>query len=259
MKGVSVIYTLLFFFGICHCNAEAIFAGEDLAKQVTDMIKNQLKKTLLEKYIKYDKTRNIVSFSPELMKFAADKAIKTTGSDLQALNLNPEGNALNFSLALKNGTNLSTKVVPEALELSPQGMSLLGKLPNGIDVKDVNIKKTLTGFFDNLFGSSPASSQSARTTPTNDSPGINITDIVKNFSVKGDTFCLSQPLKSSALGRALSNAMTKNSDVKSASTTQRLPLVMENGWLNLNLGDINSEKILIQFASEILARQIQGE
>ncbi|MFZ2960188.1 MAG: hypothetical protein WA705_25175 [Candidatus Ozemobacteraceae bacterium] len=239
-------------------------------KQLGKALKSQLQENLFDKYIRYDKQKNIVSFSPALMEMAADKARKSLGSNMQTFDLKPEGNALNFSLALKSGAHFSANIVPEALELGVEEMAIVGRLPQGLKIEGVDLQKTVSGFFDNLFGTSPSSptslsslsSLSSSTISPEAAPSLpssysNLTDILKNFSVEGNTFRLKRPLKASTLGRALSSSMVQNPDGKTASTSQRLSLSMENGWLNLNLSQFNPEKILLQFTTENLLKQLQ--
>ncbi|MBF0544263.1 MAG: hypothetical protein HQM08_07515 [Candidatus Riflebacteria bacterium] len=227
-------------------------------EQFEKTLKSQIQKVLFEQFIRYDKQKNIVSFSPTLIKMATDKAKNSFGSNLQTLDLKSEGKALNFSLLFKNGTHISASIEPEALELGPEEIVIVGKLPHGLNIEGINIRKTVSGFFDNLFGTSPAASL-ASATALRASSSLNVTDILKNFSVEGNTFRLKRPLKLSILGRALSSTMVNNSDrtINSRSSmNQRLALSMEEGWLNLNLGDFNFEKVFLQFASEALAKHL---
>lgn len=263
MNRFSARGTVLLLFLITFFPIPRALGGDDLLKQLEQALKSGLQEKLFEQFIRYDKRKNMVSFSPTLMKMAAEKAGKSFGHNLQSFDLKPEGNALNFLLALKSGPSISANIEPEALEVNAEEMAIVGRLPQGLKIEGVDLQKTVSGFFDNLFGASPSplsspASASISSTPTRRSPSFSVTDVLKNFSVEGNTFRLKRPLKSSSLGRSLASAMATAPTEKNASASQRLAMKMENGWLNLYLGDFNPENILLHFATEALVKQLQG-
>jgi len=264
MKRLSSAGLLVFLLLITLFPAPPVLGGNDLMKQLENELKSRLQENIFEQYIRFDKGKNTLSFSPALLKMAADSARKKFGKDLQTFDLKPEGNALNFSLGLKSGAQVSANIEPEALELNPEEMSIIGRLPQGLNIEGVDLQKTVSGFFDNLFGSSPSSSplsspasSPVSATPSKSSSSLSVADILKNFTVEGNTFRLKRPLKSSALGRSLSSAMTETRYEQNASASRRLDMSMEKGWLNLHLGDLNPKHVLLQFATEALVKQLQ--
>ncbi|MBF0502086.1 MAG: hypothetical protein HQM09_18245 [Candidatus Riflebacteria bacterium] len=260
MNRFSLLVTLLCALVLSFLPMSPIIGEEDWMKQLEKTLKSQLQQSLIERFIRYDNQKKVVSFSPDFLAMATNKARKNFGDNLQTLDIKPEGNTLNFSLALKNGMHLSGRIEPEALEFGLEEMTIVGRLPQGLKLEGVDLQKTVSGFFDNLFGVSPSSATySVNEAPARPSPSGNVTEILKNFSVEGNTFRLKRPWKASALGRALSSGMSKNTDGKTTSISQRLALNMENGWLNLSLGDLNPEKVLLQFTTEHLLKQLQGK
>ncbi len=260
MKSFSLIGSVASIMLISFFFATEAIAEDDWMKQLEKTLKNQLQVGLFDKFIRYDKVRNMLSFSPALMELAADRTRKSFGNNLQTFNLKPEGNALNFSLALKSGTQLSARIEPEALEVGLEEMAIVGRLPSGIKIEGVDLQKTVSGFFDNLFGSSKSSPVSSEIgIPSKSSSSFKVTDILNNFSVKGNPFRLRRPLNSSILGRSLSSGMMNTFDRKPGITSQRLAMSMENGWLNLNLGDFDPGKILVELTTETLLKQLQGK
>ncbi|HNW35314.1 MAG TPA: hypothetical protein PKM25_10310, partial [Candidatus Ozemobacteraceae bacterium] len=237
MKRFSPRWAVLLLLLIALFPVSRALGGDDLLKQLEHALKSGLQKNLFEQFIRFDKRKNMVSFSPTLMKMAADKAGKSFGHNLQSFDLKPEGNALNFSLGLKSGTSIAASIEPEALEVNAEEMAIVGRLPQGLKIEGVDLQKTVSGFFDNLFGASPSplsssASSSISTTPSQRPRSFSVTDVLKSFSVEGNTFRLKRPLKSSALGRSLASSMATTSAEKTASASLRLPMKMENGWLN---------------------------
>jgi hypothetical protein len=247
----------------------SLFGGGDWMKQIETVLKEQIQQNLLAKYVRYDTNRNIVAVSPALMELAVDKARQSFGGNLRTFVLKPVGNMLNFSLTLKDGAQLSADVELEALEVSMNELTIIGRLPQGLQIGGLDLRKTLYGFFDTLIGSSPAASSSAAVPPlpvlpspsssssSHSSAGIN--EFLKTFSVEGNTFRLRRPLNASILGRSLASAKPEAAGLLTpASPVQRMALKMENGWMNLYLGDFNLQRLLLQVALENLGRQAQG-
>ena len=249
------------------CLVPAPAPGEDdWAKQFRETLKNQLQKALMERFIRFDKQKNTISFTPELLSMAAEKALKKGDGSLQNLVVKPEGKALNFSLLMRNGVSIAAGIEPEALELGPEEMAIVARLPQGMKIEGVDLRKTVSGFFDNLIGFSPGASASATGSPapvlpvgnpTGTSSSFSAADFLKTFSVEGNSMRLKRPLKASSLGRILSSAMARSTTGK-GSEVQRLALTMDGGWLSLNLGEYDPEKVLMEMGMEILVRQIQG-
>ena len=271
MNRFSLFSALLFVLLAGLFPANPATGAQDPMKELAKALQSQLQKVLFEQYIRYDRRKNMVSFSPLVMQMAVDKLKSSLGDTLQTFDLKPVGNALNFSIALKSGTRVSASIVPESMELGLDEMAIVGLLPQGLKIEGVDLPKTVSGFFDNLFGSSPApSSDSTVSTTSTDTPTSTTsvpqsssnsaaTSILKNFSIEGNTFRLRRPLKSSILGRALSASRAKTADGRTATGSQRLSLNLTDGWLNLNLGDFNPEKVLLQFTTETLLKQLQGK
>lgn len=248
----------------------AACAENDWGKQLRETLQAQLQKVLFERFIRYDKQKNIVSFSPELMNLAADNVGKNLKGDLQAFDFKPEGNALRFSLTLKSGAHISAGIEPEALELGPEEMAIVTKLPQGMKIEGVDLQKTVTGFFDTLIGFSQASATISPASlqpvaPTLPMPGpspqgtpdSSANEFLKTFSLDGTSMRLKRPWKDSSLGRALATAMAR-SKTGDSSSVQRLSLVMENGWLNLHLGTYSVEKVLMEMGMEMLTKRVLG-
>ncbi len=218
-------------------------AAQDPLKQLSKLLQGKVAETLAQQFIKFDPKTGTLEFSPTCIQLAGQlvqKNIKT----LESFSLEPKGNALHFSVKTRAGTQVSASIVPESLEIGLEEMAIRGRLPGGLQISNSEeIQKSIGGFFDSLFG---AASQ--------------ITELMKNFTVEGETFKLKRPLRSSAFGRTLrSQIKSGDGSVPAAGETRSLNMRLEDGWLKLELGRIGGMNTLMKFAVEQLTSKLQGQ
>lgn len=232
--------------------------GEDWNKQLEKALQAQIQKTLSEQYVRYDKSKNIVSVSPDLMKLIVKQGRDIFGNMLPAFELMPVENTLYFSVHLPREMNLTANIIPVALEWSPEELVLHIRLLHGLNLTGFNLRKVISGVLANaLESSSEASASSASDagfSPATSS--FNLSEILASISPVGNSLRLKCPLKGTSLGRAISLMLDKSADGKPATTRHQLGLSMEDNWLLVNLGADHPEKALLQMAIESLLQQL---
>ncbi|HNV68099.1 MAG TPA: hypothetical protein PKO06_00275 [Candidatus Ozemobacteraceae bacterium] len=219
-------------------------AAKDPFQQLGKLLQAKVAESLTQQFIRFDQKTGLLEFSPACLQLAG-QLVQKNDKTFETFSLTPEGNALHFSIKTKAGTAVSASVIPESLELGLEEMAIRGKLPGGLQItSSEDVQKSIGGFFDSLFG---AASQ--------------ITELMKNFTVEGDTFRLKRPIKASALGRTLRSQIKSGSDGPAGTTseTRTLNMRMESGWLKLELGQIGGMNTLMKFAIEQLTSKLQGK
>lgn len=253
MKSRALVFFLVIvFFPLSHA------WGEDWKKQLEKAFQSQVQKTLSEKYMRYDQSKNVVSVSPALMELIVSQGKQHFGNLLPVFELKPLDNTLYFSLHLPKEMRLSASIIPVALEWSPEELVLVIRLLHGLNLTGFNLNKVISGALGNALESSseasaPSSSDAGLSPATS---SFNLSEIFAAISPDGNSLRLKCPLKGTSLGRAITSMLDKTGDGKPPTTRHQLTLSMENDWLKVNLGDDHPEKALLQMAIESLLQQL---
>lgn len=227
----------------------ALDAGK-IVKELEKLLRQEVQKhvsgIVSKEIVRFDRQTGTLSFSPMFLQ-GVGQLLQHRSGEFKKFNVIPKDNQLGLEVSTVGGTQVTLNLVPQNIQVDLQEMTLHGLIPGGLQMNLPELSKSsISSMFDMVMGVAPQ-----------------VSKLMQHVSVEGDAFTLRRPIKVTALPRLLDLGKVLGDDAKA---TYKLPITMQNGWLQLELGagtyrdqlvNAGIELILLR-VKDVVADKIQG-